>query len=325
MIIMKKALLEDAVKLLIVQYESFIVYAEKYGDFDSNPYHMTLERMHFNIKYRFGQYYKLVDEEKDEIVGGLFAFELDKPNIMKIAQFYLKDEYRALGYGQKIINQLIEKNPLVELWYVDTILQEEYNVEFYKKVGFEVIDEEEEHQGLTFVTLLKKKKKLEFEKTVFLAGGCFWGIEKYYQLVKGIIDTDCGYANGNIENPRYEELKSGIATHAETVKIVYDSRKISLREILEHYFELINPFTLNEQGIDKGLQYRSIVFYRNDDEKKIEQEFFEEMQQKFTERIVVAIESLNNYYSAEEYHQDYYKKHPEKMKTCLLFQEKKIR
>ena len=156
MVVMKRASVEDAVKLLIVQYESFIVYAEKYGDFDSNPYHMTLERMHFNIKYRFGQYYKLVDEETNEIVGGIFGFELDEPTVMKIAQFYLKDEYRSKGYGQMIIDEFINMNSQVKMWYVDTILQEEYNVEFYKKVGFEIIDEEEEHEGLTFVTLLKK-------------------------------------------------------------------------------------------------------------------------------------------------------------------------
>ena len=156
MLVMKKALIEDAVKLLICQYEAFIVYAEKYGDFDSNPYHMTLERMHFNIKYRFGQYYKIIDDETNDIVGGIFGFELDKPSIMKIAQFYLKDSYRSKGYGQKIIEEFIEMNPQVKMWYVDTILQEEYNVEFYKKVGFEIIDEEEEHEGLTFVTLLKK-------------------------------------------------------------------------------------------------------------------------------------------------------------------------
>ena len=321
MIIMKKALVEDAVKLLIVQYESFIVYAEKYGDFDSNPYHMTLERMHFNIKYRFGQYYKLVDEDNDEIVGGLFAFELDKPNVMKIAQFYIKDKYRSLGYGQKIINQMIEKNPQVDVWYVDTILQEEYNVEFYKKVGFEVIDEEEEHEGLTFVTLVKKIKKEEKNKDLYIAGGCFWGVEKYYQMVKGILDTDCGYANGNIENPAYEQLKNGEATHAETVKLTYDGRKLSLRDILEHYFELVNPFTLNEQGIDKGIQYRSIVFYRDEHEKEIIENFFNEMQQYFEEKIMVSIEPLENYYSAEEYHQDYYLKNPEKLETCVMFKK----
>lgn len=158
MLIMEKATLQDAVKLLVLQYESFIVYAEKYGDFDSNPYHMTLERMHFNIKYRFGQYYKIIDEQTNEIVGGIFGFDLDQPNVMKIAQFYLKDCYRSLGYGQTIIDEFMNKNPQVKTWYVDTILQEEYNVEFYKKVGFEIIDEEEEHEGLTFVTLIKKVK-----------------------------------------------------------------------------------------------------------------------------------------------------------------------
>lgn len=158
MIIMKKAEPKDAISLLILQYESFIKYAEKYGDFDSNPYHMTLERMQFNIKYRFGQYYKLIDDQTNELIGGIFSFELDQPSIMKIAQFYIKEEYRSKGYGQMVLEELFAMNPQVKMWYVDTILQEEYNVEFYKKVGFEIIDEEEEHQGLTFVTLLKKIK-----------------------------------------------------------------------------------------------------------------------------------------------------------------------
>ena len=155
---MKKAEPKDAISLLILQYESFIKYAEKYGDFDSNPYHMTLERMQFNIKYRFGQYYKLIDDQTNELIGGIFSFELDQPSIMKIAQFYIKEEYRSKGYGQMVLEELFTMNPQVKMWYVDTILQEEYNVEFYKKVGFEIIDEEEEHQGLTFVTLLKKIK-----------------------------------------------------------------------------------------------------------------------------------------------------------------------
>ena len=95
---------------------------------------MTLERMHFNIKYRFGQYYKIIDEETNDIVGGIFGFELDQPSVMKIAQFYLKDNYRSKGYGQKIIEEFIKMNPQVKMWYVDTILQEEYNVE-YIEVG----------------------------------------------------------------------------------------------------------------------------------------------------------------------------------------------
>lgn len=157
MIKIEKALIEDAKILLEVQKNAFKKYALKYGDFDSNPYNMSLHRMEFNIKYRFGQYYKVIDEENGEIIGGIFGFELDQKEIMKIAQFYLLDNYQSLGYGSMVLKYFIDNNNQVEKWYVDTILQEEYNVEFYKHAGFEIIDEEEEHEGLTFVTLLKKR------------------------------------------------------------------------------------------------------------------------------------------------------------------------
>ena len=156
MVKMLLATIEDAEKLLEIQKNAFKRYSDKYGDFDSNPYHMDLHRMEFNVKYRFGQYYKIIDEESNNIIGGIFAFELDDKNTFKIAQFYLDDEYQHLGYGSYVLNKLLDINPEVKTWYVDTIMQEEYNVEFYKHIGFVVIDEEEEHEGLTFVTMMLK-------------------------------------------------------------------------------------------------------------------------------------------------------------------------
>lgn len=158
MIEMLRAELQDAQKLLEVQRESFAIYAKRYGDFDSNPYYMDLHRMEFNINYRFGQYYKLIDKDTREIIGGLFCFELDEKETMKIAQFYFLEPYQHLGYGSDVLKKLFTVHPQVKKWYVDTIMQEEYNVEFYKHLGFEIIDEEEEHEGLTFVTFLKKVK-----------------------------------------------------------------------------------------------------------------------------------------------------------------------
>lgn len=156
MIKIEKVELSDAKTMLEIQRQAFQKYAKKYGDFDSNPYHMSLHRMEFNIQYRYGQYYKVINEETGQIIGGIFGFELDQKEIMKIAQFYLLDEYQSLGYGKIVLNYFIEKNPQVEKWFIDTILQEEYNVEFYRHFDFEIIDEEEEHEGLTFVTMLKK-------------------------------------------------------------------------------------------------------------------------------------------------------------------------
>ncbi len=156
MVKIERATLNDAASLLQLQKEAFKIYSDKYGDFDSNPYHMDLHRMEFNINYRFGQYYKILDDDSKELVGGLFCFELDEKPIMKIAQFYFKSEYQHLGYGTYVLNELFKINPSVKKWYVDTIMQEEYNLAFYKHMGFEIIDEEEEHKGLTFVTLVKK-------------------------------------------------------------------------------------------------------------------------------------------------------------------------
>jgi len=150
----ERAELKDAKRLLEVQKIAFGKYAEKYGDFENNPYHMELDRMEFNIRYRFGRYYKVVENE--QIIGGIFGFELDDPKIIKIAQFYLLPDFQALGYGTEILEYFIDDNKQATTWYIDTILQEEYNVNFYKKLEFEIIDEEEEHEGLTFVTMIKK-------------------------------------------------------------------------------------------------------------------------------------------------------------------------
>lgn len=145
----------DADTLLKVQRKAFKKYIDKYGDFESNPYHMSKKRLLFSINYHYGQYYKIVDEN-DEIIGGLFGFLIEEGNMIKIAQFYLKDEYQATGIGSYVLNEFFKMNPQITCWYIDTIMQEEYNVEFYKHLGFNVIDEEEEHEGLTFVTMIKK-------------------------------------------------------------------------------------------------------------------------------------------------------------------------
>ncbi|MBQ8292589.1 MAG: GNAT family N-acetyltransferase [Bacilli bacterium] len=151
---LEKVELSDAVKMLDIQKKAFGKYALKYGEFDSNPYDMDLHRMEFNIKYRFGRYEKIM--VNDEIIGGIFAFELDDASIKKIAQFYILPEYQNLGYGKKAFEMFINEDNEVKKWYVDTILQEDSNVKFYQEFGFEIIDEEEEHEGLTFVTMLKK-------------------------------------------------------------------------------------------------------------------------------------------------------------------------
>ncbi|MFL8970007.1 bifunctional peptide-methionine (S)-S-oxide reductase MsrA/peptide-methionine (R)-S-oxide reductase MsrB [Helcococcus kunzii] len=147
-------------------------------------------------------------------------------------------------------------------------------------------------------------------KTIYLAGGCFWGIEAYMEKIYGVADAISGYANGNIENPSYEDVSYKNTGHAETVKIDYDPEKVSLENLLDYYLRVVDPTSLNKQGNDRGTQYRSGVYFVDENDKKIIENRLKEEQKKYDKNIVVEVEKLNNFYQAEEYHQDYLKKNP---------------
>jgi len=150
------------------------------------------------------------------------------------------------------------------------------------------------------------------EKTIHLAGGCFWGVEKYMGLVKGIVSTEVGYANGgdNNPNPTYEEVYTGTTGFAETVKIVYDTNIIDLSGVLAHFFNIIDPTTLNRQADDIGSHYRTGVFYTNPAEAVIIAASLENLQKSYEKPIVTENLPLLNYYPAEERHQKYLDKNP---------------
>ncbi len=148
------------------------------------------------------------------------------------------------------------------------------------------------------------------ERVIYLAGGCFWGIEAYFQQLKGVLDTEVGYANGDSENPSYEDLVAHRANHAETVKIIYDNDIIPLAKILEHFLRIVDPYSLNRQGHDVGIQYRSGVYYENDEDKKIINSYFEEQNEDISRLFAVEVIPLKNFYRAEGYHQDYLVKNP---------------
>lgn len=143
---------------------------------------------------------------------------------------------------------------------------------------------------------------------IYLAGGCFWGTEGYFSKVDGIVDTTVGYANGKTEDTNYQNIKS--TDHTETVHIVYDKDKISLQEVLQHYFRIIDPTSVNKQGNDAGRQYRTGIYYLNDEDSLIVKEFIKSQQEKFDKPIAVEVEPLKNFVIAEEYHQDYLAKNP---------------
>lgn len=148
------------------------------------------------------------------------------------------------------------------------------------------------------------------KQEIYLAGGCFWGLEEYLANLPGFIETEVGYANGNTENPSYEQVCRENTGHAETVHTVYDSEKISLGFLLERYFEVIDPTSLNRQGGDVGSQYRTGIYYVNEEDRLIAQKALDKLQQSYRKRIAVELLPLKNFYRAEDYHQKYLQKNP---------------
>ena len=141
-----------------------------------------------------------------------------------------------------------------------------------------------------------------------LALGCFWGPEIKFGKLEGITKTEVGYCGGNNDKTTYEEVCSGNTNHAEVVKLEFDPIKISYEEILNYFFEIHNPTTLNAQGPDIGTQYRSEIFYINEEQKKIAEKIIEEKDKKLSGKVVTKSSKLKNYCKAEDYHQKYLEK-----------------
>lgn len=147
-------------------------------------------------------------------------------------------------------------------------------------------------------------------KRIVLAGGCFWGVEAYYKQLRGVLETNVGYANGNFDNPSYEDLLSKRATHVEAVEIYYDEKEINLVQILEHLFRFIDPTSINRQGNDIGVQYRTGVYYQDLEDKRIIEDFIKAKNKEYNNQISVEVLVEEGFFLAEEYHQDYLDKNP---------------
>lgn len=147
-------------------------------------------------------------------------------------------------------------------------------------------------------------------KDIYYAGGCFWGVEEYFSRIPGVYDVTSGYANGNTENPSYEEVCYGNTGHAETVHVRYDPGIISLKTLTEQFFKIINPTSHNKQGNDVGSQYRTGVYYTDDGDRAVIEPIFKEVQMLYDKDIFTELLPLNHYYIAEDYHQDYLVKNP---------------
>ena len=149
----------------------------------------------------------------------------------------------------------------------------------------------------------------EIMQTIYLAGGCFWGVQKYFDQFDGVLATEVGYANGPEEAPSYRDVCNS-SGHAETVKIEYDPEVISLTELLGYYFMVVDPLSVNKQGNDCGIQYRTGIYYTDENQLPEIKDVYKEQEEKAGAELAVEMEPLKNFYTAEEYHQKYLDKNP---------------
>ena len=158
-----------------------------------------------------------------------------------------------------------------------------------------------------------KEQKMTMEskqeqRIIYLAGGCFWGLEAYMERIQGVTDAVSGYANGKGDTTNYQLLHA--TDHAETVKVTYDPNKISLDKLLQYYFRVIDPTSINKQGNDRGRQYRTGIYYQDGADKAVIEQALAQLQTKYKKPVQIEVQPIKNYIVAEEYHQDYLKKNP---------------
>ena len=147
------------------------------------------------------------------------------------------------------------------------------------------------------------------KRTIYLAGGCFWGVQRFFDQFEGVLGTEVGYANGPDRAPTYQEVCAS-SGHAETVRIDYDAEGISLAELLKFYFAVIDPLSVNRQGNDRGIQYRTGIYYIDADQLPEIEAAYRAEEEKVGAKLAVELRPLENFFSAEEYHQKYLEKNP---------------
>ena len=165
--------------------------------------------------------------------------------------------------------------------------------------------------------------KIDYEAATF-GGGCFWCLEAVYEKLQGVTDVVSGYAGGKVKNPSYKEVCTGNTGHAEVVQITFDPLQISYHDLLEVFFSIHDPTTLNRQGADIGTQYRSVVFYHNQKQKQIAEDYIAQLktEKTFKDNIVTELVELTAFYKAEEYHQDYFENNPSQPYCSIVISPK---
>ena len=159
-------------------------------------------------------------------------------------------------------------------------------------------------------------------EVAILGAGCFWGVEELLRAVPGVLDTEVGYSGGSLKNPGYSDVKTGETGHAEVVQIHFDPKVLSFSALLDLFFRLHDPTTLNRQGNDIGTQYRSVIFYQSAEQKRVAEAKIKEVDAsgKWKKPVATAIVAAEKFYSAEGYHQDYLQKNPDGY-TCHFWRE----
>ena len=155
-----------------------------------------------------------------------------------------------------------------------------------------------------------EEEGFEGMKNIYYAGGCFWGVQKFFDQFDGVVYTSVGYANGPDEAPGYNDVCDG-SGHAETVRVVYDESKITLTELTEYYFQIIDPLSVNRQGNDTGIQYRTGIYYTEEGQEEEIMAVYRQEEEKAGAPLAVEVQPLHNYFLAEEYHQKYLEHYPE--------------
>lgn len=166
------------------------------------------------------------------------------------------------------------------------------------------------HKKPTPEKIEKYDKLSQKYETAYFASGCFWCVEAVYESVKGVKEVISGYSGGHTKNPTYEESNTGRTGHAEAVKVIYDADIVSFSTLVDVYFASQDVTQINGQGPDMGSQYRSIIFYENEEEKQIIEEKIESLKPKYDKPIAAEVKAFEKFWIAEEYHQDYKQKHP---------------
>ena len=164
--------------------------------------------------------------------------------------------------------------------------------------------------------IIQKNQVTKGKSEIYLAGGCFWGTEMLLHLIKGVESVESGYANGMTSNPTYRQVCSD-SGHAETVHVIYNPQVVSLQKILRVYFSSIDPTSINRQGNDKGIQYRTGIYYSDDNDLKLINPLIEELQRNYDKPLAVEVKPLINFYRAEEDHQEYLLKNPNGYQNAL--------